>query len=195
MHPNLLTFLLDHRVIAYCSNLPLPTFFEEKAEPSISGFFYSMISHPPLTAIPSLEDDEDIEDLETIRKILLPVYHDYADVFSPVQADKLPPHWPYNHQIELTGPAPLNTVSPVLFLPKNYERMLTLPPILHLLTLFHGATLFSKLDLQVACNLIQISKCQEWLTEMRSQFGSFEKWSVCQTLKVRILPFFSLKKP
>ncbi|KNZ63513.1 hypothetical protein VP01_11340g1, partial [Puccinia sorghi] len=85
----------DHGVIAYCSNLPLPTFFEEKAEPSIKVFLYSMIlSHPPLTAIPSLEDDEDIKDLETIRKTLLPVYHDYADVFSPVQADKLPPHRP-----------------------------------------------------------------------------------------------------
>ncbi|KNZ56977.1 hypothetical protein VP01_2273g2 [Puccinia sorghi] len=95
--------LSDHGVIAYCSNLPLPTFFEEKAEPSIQGFLYSMIlSHPPSTAIPSLEDDEDIKDLETIRKTLLPVYHDYADVFSPVRADKLPPHRPYNHQIELT---------------------------------------------------------------------------------------------
>ncbi|KNZ64632.1 hypothetical protein VP01_10099g1 [Puccinia sorghi] len=83
----------DHRVIAYCSNLPLPTFFKEKAEPSIKGFLYSMIlSHPPLTAIPSLDDDEDIEDLETIRKTLLPIYHDYAAVFSP---------------IELTGPAPV----------------------------------------------------------------------------------------
>jgi len=97
----------DHGVIAYCSNLPLPTFFEEKAEPSIKGFLYSMIlSHPPSTAIPSLEDDDDFEDLETIRKTLPSVYHDYADVFSPVRADKLPPHRPYDHQIELTGPAP-----------------------------------------------------------------------------------------
>ncbi|KNZ64669.1 hypothetical protein VP01_10056g1 [Puccinia sorghi] len=98
----------DHRVIAYCSNLPVPTFLEEKAEPSIKVFLYSMIlSHPPSPAIRSLKDDEYIEDLETIRKTLLPIYHDYADFFFPVQADKLPPHWPYNHQIKLTGPATL----------------------------------------------------------------------------------------
>ncbi|KNZ48722.1 conserved uncharacterized protein (N-terminal) [Puccinia sorghi] len=66
-----------------------------------------ILSHPPLTAIPSIEDDEDIKDLETIRKTLLPVYHGYADVFSPVRADKLPPHRPYNHQIKLTGPTPV----------------------------------------------------------------------------------------
>ncbi|KNZ56086.1 putative signal peptide protein [Puccinia sorghi] len=43
----------------------------KKAEPSIKGFLYSMIlSHPPLTAVPSLKDDDEIKDLETIRKTL-----------------------------------------------------------------------------------------------------------------------------
>ncbi|KNZ45761.1 hypothetical protein VP01_7821g1, partial [Puccinia sorghi] len=48
------------------------------------------------------------------------------------------------------------------------------PPMSHLLTLFHGATFFLKLDLRGAYNLIQIAKGQEWLTAMRTWFGSFE---------------------
>ncbi|KNZ47406.1 uncharacterized protein VP01_6417g1 [Puccinia sorghi] len=40
-----------------------------------------ILSHPLSTAIPSIKDDEDIKDLETIRKTLLPIYHDYPDVF------------------------------------------------------------------------------------------------------------------
>ncbi|KNZ47778.1 hypothetical protein VP01_6153g1, partial [Puccinia sorghi] len=56
----------DHRVIAYCSNITLPNFFKEKAEPSIKGFF--------------IKDDKYIEDLETIIKTLLPVA-----VYFPIQ--------------------------------------------------------------------------------------------------------------
>ncbi|KNZ46154.1 putative retrotransposon-derived protein PEG10-like, partial [Puccinia sorghi] len=48
------------------------------------------------------------------------------------------------------------------------------PPLSHLLTLFHGANFFLKLNLQGAYNLIQIAKGQEWLTAMRTRFGSFE---------------------
>ena len=33
--------------------------------------------------------------------LLLPEYKDYADVFSPKEADKLPPHQPYDHLITL----------------------------------------------------------------------------------------------
>ena len=66
-----------------------------------------ILSHPPSTAIPSFDNDDDFKYLETIRNTLPSVYHDYADVFSPVRAEKLPPHWPYYHQIKLTGPAPV----------------------------------------------------------------------------------------
>ena len=48
------------------------------------------------------------------------------------------------------------------------------PPMSHLLTLFHGATQFSKLDLRGAYNLIRIAEGHEYLTAMRTRFGSFE---------------------
>ena len=55
----------DHGVIAYCSNLPIQSFFEEKEPLSLRGFLYSMVlSHPPSKV--TFEEDEDIEDKETI---------------------------------------------------------------------------------------------------------------------------------
>ena len=44
----------------------------------------------------------------------------------------------------------------------------------HLLTLFHGATHFSKFDLRGAYNLVRIAEGHEWLTAMQTRFGSYE---------------------
>ena len=157
-----------------------------------------VLSHPPQASVPvSFEEDDEIEDYETIKKMLPLVYHDYVDVFSSFKADKLPPRRPYDHKIELTGPAPSpgpvyslskqespelqdyiaenvekgfirpsksNTGSPVLFVPKkdgslrlcvDYRKLnnvtkknaYPVPLMSQLLTLFHGATHFSKIDL------------------------------------------------
>jgi hypothetical protein len=38
-----------------------------------------------------------------VRKVLLEEYWDFTDVFSKAELDKLPPHRPYNHQIDLEG--------------------------------------------------------------------------------------------
>ena len=48
------------------------------------------------------------------------------------------------------------------------------PPMSQLLTLFHGATHFSKIDLRGAYNLLRIAEGHEYLTAMRTRFGSFE---------------------
>ncbi|KNZ45508.1 putative retrotransposon-derived protein PEG10-like, partial [Puccinia sorghi] len=140
------------------------------AEPSIKGFLYSMIlSHPPSTAIPSLDNDEDIEDLETIKKTLLPVYHDYADIFSPVRADKLPPHRPYDHQIKLTGPAPVPGPPKVSFDQASQIQVLLFFLYQRRMFLYDFVSTIGRVY-----NLIRIAEGQEWLTAMRTRFGSFE---------------------
>src|SRR5215469_11003895 len=40
-------------------------------------------------------------DEETLPSHIPSCYHDFADVFSKIKADKLPPHRPYDHSIEL----------------------------------------------------------------------------------------------
>lgn len=143
------------------------------------------------------EDDDEIEDSQTIKETLPLEYHDLADVFSATKADKLPPPRLYDHKIELIRPAPTpgpiyslstpesaelqsyiqynvdkgflrpsksNTGSPVLFVPKkdntlrlcvDYRKLnlvtkknaYPVPPMSHLLTLFHEVNHFSKIDL------------------------------------------------
>jgi hypothetical protein len=46
-------------------------------------------------ALAKILEDGNPEDL------LPPEYKDYADIFSPKEADKLPPHRPYDHSITL----------------------------------------------------------------------------------------------
>jgi len=38
---------------------------------------------------------------EILDKVVLPEYHDFANIFSEGEAKTLPPHWPYNHKINL----------------------------------------------------------------------------------------------
>ena len=49
-----------------------------------------------------------------------------------------------------------------------------IPPMTHLLTVFSGSTIFSKIDLRGAYNLLRIKEGDEHLTAFRTQFGSFE---------------------
>jgi transposase InsO family protein len=51
--------------------------------------------------IDAQEQEEDY--LEAIRKVLPPEYWKYQDVYSKSESDKLPPHRPYDHKIELEG--------------------------------------------------------------------------------------------
>ncbi|MBW0499615.1 hypothetical protein O181_039330 [Austropuccinia psidii MF-1] len=62
---------------------------------------------PPLSFHDFLEEqwdeEEETEEIETVLKVVPPVYHQYLDVFSNVKAEKLPPHRACDHHIELEG--------------------------------------------------------------------------------------------
>jgi hypothetical protein len=49
------------------------------------------------------DDDEDPDDIKDILRLVPSEYHDFVNVFSKSRADKLPPHRPYDHAIELEG--------------------------------------------------------------------------------------------
>ncbi|MBW0545906.1 hypothetical protein O181_085621, partial [Austropuccinia psidii MF-1] len=157
---------------------------------------------PPLSFHASLEeqwdDEEEPEEIETVLKVVPSAYHQYLDVFSKVEAEKLPPHCDCNHHIKLKGllppigviyslsnqksetlwayisenvekgfirPSSSSTGAPVLFVKKkdggcvscvDYLRLnavtrknrYPVPPMNQLLTIFNGATIFSKIDLR-----------------------------------------------
>ncbi len=46
-------------------------------------------------------------ELQWLRRLLPEQYHDYADVFSKEASNKLPPHRPYDHKIQLEDPTDL----------------------------------------------------------------------------------------
>ncbi|MBW0527033.1 hypothetical protein O181_066748 [Austropuccinia psidii MF-1] len=120
---------------------------------------------PPSSYHDSLEElwdeEEDPEEIETVMKVVPSVYHQYLDVFSKVKAEKLPPHHACDHHIELEG----------LYLQKNKYPV---PPINQLLTVFNGSSIFSKIDLRGAYNLLRIKEADEHLTCFRTKYGSFE---------------------
>ncbi|MBW0509567.1 hypothetical protein O181_049282 [Austropuccinia psidii MF-1] len=47
------------------------------------------------------DDEEELEEIETILKVVSPAYHQYLDVFSMVKARRLPPHCACDHHIKL----------------------------------------------------------------------------------------------
>ncbi|MBW0544221.1 hypothetical protein O181_083936 [Austropuccinia psidii MF-1] len=65
---------------------------------------------PPLPFHASLEEqwdeEEEPEEIETVLKVVFPVYNQYLDVFSKVKAEKLPPNCACDHHIELEGLLP-----------------------------------------------------------------------------------------
>ncbi|MBW0508177.1 hypothetical protein O181_047892 [Austropuccinia psidii MF-1] len=53
-----------------------------------------------------LGEEEEPEEVETVLKVVPPVYHQYLDVFSEVKAEKLPPHRACDHHRRLEGLLP-----------------------------------------------------------------------------------------
>lgn len=153
------------------------------------------------------------------------IYHQYADVFSKQNADKLPPHRPYDHHIPLKDgttppfgpiyslsevelktlkeyldenlekgfirPSESPAAAPILFVKKkdgtlrlcvDYRRInnitiknrYPLPLIPELLDRLKSATIFSKIDLRGAYNLLRIAEGDEWKTAFRTRYGLFE---------------------
>ncbi|MBW0502060.1 hypothetical protein O181_041775 [Austropuccinia psidii MF-1] len=60
------------------------------------------------------------------------------------------------------------------------------PPINQLLTVFNGSTIFSKIDLCGAYNLLRIKEGGEYLTAFRTKYGSYE---------YLVMPFGHTKAP
>ncbi|MBW0482413.1 hypothetical protein O181_022128 [Austropuccinia psidii MF-1] len=62
---------------------------------------------PPLSLHASLEEkwdnEEEPEEIKTVLKLVLPVYHQYLDVSPKVKAEKAPPHNSSDHHIKLEG--------------------------------------------------------------------------------------------
>ncbi|MBW0461530.1 hypothetical protein O181_001245 [Austropuccinia psidii MF-1] len=58
---------------------------------------------PPLSFYASLEEqwdeEEELDEIETVLKVVPPTYHQYLDVFSKVKAEKRLPHYDCNHHI------------------------------------------------------------------------------------------------
>ncbi|MBW0492756.1 hypothetical protein O181_032471 [Austropuccinia psidii MF-1] len=88
-------------------------------------------------------------------------------------------------------PSPSSTGAPVLFVKKkdgglhlcvDYFKLnavtrknrYPVPPMNQLLIVFNGSTIFSKIDLCVAYNLLRIKEGGEHLTDFRTKYGSYE---------------------
>ncbi|MBW0540786.1 hypothetical protein O181_080501 [Austropuccinia psidii MF-1] len=52
------------------------------------------------------DEEEEPEEIETVKKVVPSVYHQHLDVFSNVKEEKLPPHRACDHHIELEGSLP-----------------------------------------------------------------------------------------
>ncbi|MBW0529643.1 hypothetical protein O181_069358 [Austropuccinia psidii MF-1] len=183
---------------------------------------------PPLSFHASLEEqwdeEEEPEEIETMLKVVPPAYHQYLNLFSKVEAEKLPPHRGCDHHIKLEGLLPpvcviyslsnqesetlpayisenvekgfisprfSSTGAPVLFVKKkdgglhlcvDYRKFnavtrknrYPVPPMNQLLTVFNGSTIFAKIDLCGAYNLLRIKEGDEHLTVFRTKYGSYE---------------------
>ncbi|MBW0580265.1 hypothetical protein O181_119980, partial [Austropuccinia psidii MF-1] len=183
---------------------------------------------PPLSFNASLEEqwyeEDEPEEIETVLKVVPPVYHQYFDVFSKVKEEKLPAHHTCDHHIELPGllppigviyslsnkesetlwayisdnvekgfirPSSSSTRAPALFVKKkdgglcfcvDYSKLnavirknrYPVPPSKQLLTVFNSSTIFSKIDLHGAYNLLRIKEGDEHLTAFRTKYGSYE---------------------
>ncbi|MBW0575274.1 hypothetical protein O181_114989 [Austropuccinia psidii MF-1] len=88
-------------------------------------------------------------------------------------------------------PSSSSTGAPVLFVKKkdgglhlcvDYRKLnavtrknkYPVPPTNQLLTVFNGSSIFSKVDLHDAYNLLRIKECDEHLTCLRAKYGSYE---------------------
>ncbi|MBW0498146.1 hypothetical protein O181_037861 [Austropuccinia psidii MF-1] len=183
---------------------------------------------PPSSYHDSLEElwdeEEELEEVETMIKVVPSTYQKYLYVFFKVKAEKPPTHRACDHHIELEGslppvgviyslskqesdtirafisenvekgsiwPSSSSTGAPVLFVKKKdvglhlcvdycklnavtRKNKYPVPPMNHLLNVFNFSSIFSKIDLCGAYNLLRIKECDEHLTCFRTKYGSFE---------------------
>ncbi|MBW0488010.1 hypothetical protein O181_027725 [Austropuccinia psidii MF-1] len=79
--------------------------FGEDNSVSSLHLFLGNVALPPSSCHQSLEElwdeEEDPEEIETVMKCVTSSYNHYLDVFSKLSAERLPPHFTCDHNIEL----------------------------------------------------------------------------------------------
>ncbi|MBW0500877.1 hypothetical protein O181_040592 [Austropuccinia psidii MF-1] len=84
--------------------------FEKNNSISSLPLFFGNMDLPPSSYHDSLEElwdeEEEPEEVETMRKLVPSVYHQYLDVFSKVKEEKPPLHHAFDHHIDLEGSLP-----------------------------------------------------------------------------------------
>ncbi|MBW0584433.1 hypothetical protein O181_124148 [Austropuccinia psidii MF-1] len=84
--------------------------FGEDNSVSSRHLLFGNMDLPPSSYHDSLEElwyeEEEPEEIETVKKVVPYAYHQYLNVFSKVKAEKLPPHRACDHHIEMQGSLP-----------------------------------------------------------------------------------------
>ncbi|KAK3539787.1 hypothetical protein QTP70_013220 [Hemibagrus guttatus] len=121
------------------------------------------------------------------RSVNIPAcYSHFWDVFSPKKASKLPPHRPWDCAIDLIpgepfllcgqerwrSPGPRIDYQALNKITVKFRYPLPLVPVV--LEHLRGTTVFTKLDLRSAYNLIRIRKGDEWKTAFVTPTGHYE---------------------
>ncbi|MBW0480795.1 hypothetical protein O181_020510 [Austropuccinia psidii MF-1] len=177
---------------------------EDNSVSSLHLFFGNMDLPPSSyhDSLEELWDAEkEPEEVQTVMKVLPSVYHQYLDVFSNMKSEKLPPKHAYSDTLRayISGkvekcsilPSPSSTGAPVLFVKKkdgglclcvDYRKLnavtrknkYPVPPMNQLLHFLNSSSIFSKIDLRGAYNLLRIKEGDEDLTAFRAKYGSYE---------------------
>ncbi|MBW0568667.1 hypothetical protein O181_108382 [Austropuccinia psidii MF-1] len=110
---------------------------------------------------------------------------------SKQESDTLRDYISENLEKVFMNPSSCSTGAPVLFVKKkdgdlrlcvDYRKLnvvtmknnYSVPPINQLLSVFNGSSIFSKIDLRGAHNLLRIKEGDEHLTCFRTKYGSYE---------------------
>ncbi|MBW0533607.1 hypothetical protein O181_073322 [Austropuccinia psidii MF-1] len=174
--------------------------FGEDVAISSLHLFQGDINLPPLSFHASLEEQWDEEEepgeIETVLRVVPPAYNQYLDSFSKVKAEKLPPQrtstssWWYlltiKSRVRNTAGLHFRECRERFHKAKLLLKRSTcpfcqekgwrypVPPMNQLLTVFNGSTIFSKIDLCGAFNLLRIKEGDEHLTAFSTKYGSYE---------------------
>ncbi|MBW0574152.1 hypothetical protein O181_113867 [Austropuccinia psidii MF-1] len=141
--------------------------------------------HDSLEEFPHRTCDHHIE----LERSLPPVGVIYS--LSKQESDTLRAYISENVEKGFIQPSSSSTGAPVLFVKKkdgglrlcvNYRKLnavtrknkYPVPPMNQLLNVFNGSSIFSKIDLRGAYNLLRIKEGDEHLTCFRTKYGSFE---------------------
>ncbi|MBW0535590.1 hypothetical protein O181_075305 [Austropuccinia psidii MF-1] len=149
------------------------------------------------------DEEEEPKEIESVMKVVPFVYHQYLDLegsrppvgvidsLSKEESDTLRAYISENVEKGFIRPTSSSTGEPVLFVKKkdgclrlcvDYHNLNAVirknkhpvPPMNHLLNVLNGSSIFSKIDLRGAYNLLIIKEGDEHLTWFRTKYRRFE---------------------